>query len=469
MPVTVLAVDLGSSSGRVVAGTYRDGRIDEVEVRRFPHRARHIDGYLSWDLDFIRDEVVAGLRDAVAMFPDAISVSVDTWGVDYVPLDGDGRPVTPGRCYRDDRTTRTLDGYRARLDDEAAWAATGIAPAVINSSNQLFAYLTEEPEAAARTERVLFLADYFTFLLTGIPGWSRSPASTSGLCVPGADAFSGDVLDALGIPASWFGAVAPEHAVVGPCTVEGLGQLTVVRAGGHDSACAVHALQRDTARDAYFLSCGSWSVLGVLRDGPLLSQEARELGISNEARADAGLRPLFNLTGLWILQECQRQWRDEGRTHDIVELLRLAEAAPSTGIVIDTEDPRFAVPDAMVDRVREVIDEAGTGLPTLDEGAIVRVVLESLATRYADGVAALDALTGARVPQLNLVGGGSRNALLCQLTADAVGMPVVAGPVEASVLGSMLAQLEVMGHLAPADRNAVIGATASTVRYDPAR
>ena len=124
MPVTVLAVDLGSSSGRVVAGTYRDGRIDEVEVRRFPHRARHIDGYLSWDLDFIRDEVVAGLRDAVAMFPDAISVSVDTWGVDYVPLDGDGRPVTPGRCYRDDRTTRTLDGYRARLDDEAiAFAA----------------------------------------------------------------------------------------------------------------------------------------------------------------------------------------------------------------------------------------------------------------------------------------------------------------------------------------------------------
>ncbi|NHB84572.1 rhamnulokinase [Tessaracoccus sp. HDW20] len=468
MSVTVLAVDLGSSSGRIVAGTFHEGRIDEVEVRRFPHEARLVDGYLSWDLDYIGDEVIAGLRDAVRMFPDAISVSVDTWGVDHVALGADGEPVTPGRAYRDERTNRTLPAYTARLDEETAWAATGIAPAVINTSNQLFAFIAEEPEAAARTERVLFLADYFTYLLSGRLGWSRSPASTSGLCVPGADAFSDEVMEALGIPRNWFGDPAPEHVVAGPCVVEGLESLTVVRAGGHDTACAVHALQRDLDRDAYFLSCGSWSVLGVLRDDPLLSPEARALGLSNEAQADAGLRPLFNLTGMWILQECQRQWRAEGRTDNIVELIRLAEAAPSTGVTIDTDDPRFVAPGGMVDRIRAALKETGVE-GDLTEGGIVRVVLESLASRYSRAIDALNELTGVQVPQLNLVGGGSRNALLCQLTADALGIPVVAGPVEASVLGSMLAQLEVMGSLDPVDRNAVIGASASTVTYRPRR
>ena len=149
--VTALAVDLGSSSGRIVAGTFGDGRVEEMEVRRFPHQARMVDGYLAWDLDFIWSEIVAGLRDAVARFPDAVSVSVDTWGVDHVPLDADGNRVTPGRAYRDPRTARTHEAFRARLSDDAAWAATGIAPATINTANQLFAFLTEEPDAAAAT------------------------------------------------------------------------------------------------------------------------------------------------------------------------------------------------------------------------------------------------------------------------------------------------------------------------------
>lgn len=166
------------------------------------------------------------------------------------------------------------------------------------------------------------------------------------------------------------------------------------------------------SQNSYFLSCGSWSVLGVLRDEPLLSDDARALGLTNEARADHGLRPLFNITGLWILQELQRDWQSQGRIHDIVELIRMAEA-------------------------------------------------------YARGIADLSALTGVSAPQLNLVGGGSRNKMLCQLTADALGVPVVAGPVEASVLGSLLAQLEIMGHLDPADRNAVISATAHTEIFEP--
>lgn len=467
MPATALAIDLGSSSGRIVAGTFDGHRITEVEVRRFPHQARMVDGYLCWDLEQIWQEIVLGLREALTQFPDAVSVSVDTWGVDYVPLDAAGNPVTPGRCYRDERTIRTHEDFRARLSDQAAWAATGIAPATINSANQLFAYLVEEPDAAARTHRIAFLPDYFLSRLSGELGWSRSHTSSSGLCRPGAHEFSDEVLAALGIPRSWFGEVTAEHTAIGACRVEGLESLTVVRAGSHDTACATHALQRDTTQESYFLSCGSWSVLGVLRDEPLLSERAYEIGLTNEATADGGLRPLFNITGLWILQELQREWEAAGKVSDIVQLVDLAKAAPAAPALIDPDDPVFGLAGDMSGRIAAALAAQGVDLATLDEGATVRIVLESLAARYATGVAQLTEQTGAAPTQLNLMGGGSRNTLLCQLTADALGVPVIAGPVEASVLGSLLAQLEVMGHLDPSDRSDVIGATAATRTYQP--
>ncbi|MEO7588060.1 MAG: FGGY-family carbohydrate kinase [Arachnia sp.] len=464
--VTALAVDLGSSSGRVIAGSLVGSAVEQVEIRRFAHHATMVDGYLSWDLDLIWAEIVAGLRDAVARFPDAISVSVDTWGVDWVPLDADGTRLTPGRAYRDERTDRTLQALRERLPDERAWELTGIAPATINSANQLFAFMQEEPALADRTEQILFLPDHFTHLLSGQRRWSRSIASTAGLCNPGATDWAGDVFDALGIPRSWVGELSPEHDVVGPCTVAGLEQLSVVRAGAHDTACAVHALPRDETADAYFLSCGSWSVLGVSREAPLLSPRAHALGLTNEARGDHGVRPLFNITGLWILQECQRQWRASGEDADIVSLIRKATNAESLGLLIDPDEPEFAAPGDMVARVSLALSQQGAPFD-MSQGEVVRAILESLAHRYARGVTDLAALTGTRATQLNMTAGGSRNTLLCQLTADALQVPVIAGPAEASTLGSLLAQFEITGHLAPGDRNDVIARSAETVRYEP--
>lgn len=465
-PVTALAVDLGSSSGRIIAGTLVDGRIEEVEIHRFAHTAHMHGSYLCWDLDLIWGEVVAGLRSAVDRFPDAVSVSVDTWGVDHVAIDSGGNRLAPGRAYRDERTTRTLEAFRERLPDERAWALTGIAPATINSANQLFAFIAEEPELAAATDQVLFLPDYFTFLLSGVRGWSRSHASTSGLCAPGADEWAVEVFDALGIPGAWVGQLAAEHTIAGPCTVEGLESLTVVRAGAHDSACAVHALQEAADGETFFLSCGSWSVLGVLRDEPLMSSEARLLGLSNEARADVGVRPLFNITGMWILQECQRAWAAAGQEHDVVALVEAARQAQSLGVLIDPDEAQFAAPGDMVARVTDALVVRGAPSDAT-QGQVVRAILESFAARYARGVADLAELTGSPATQLNLTGGGSRNGLLCDLTAAALGVPVIAGPAEASTLGSLLAQFEIMGHLDPALRSTVIGATAHTRRHLP--
>lgn len=461
-----LAVDLGSSSGRITAGTLEGGRVTEVEVRRFAHRATMRDGYLTWDLDLIWSEIVAGLTEALAQFPDALTVSVDTWGVDWVPLDAEGHRLTPGRAYRDERTDRTLDAFRERLPDERAWELTGIAPATINSANQMFAFLTEEPAMAARTDQILFLPDYFTYLLSGKRRWSRSIASTAGLCNPGATDWAGEVFELLGLPRSWVGELTHEHDIVGPCSVDGLEQLTVVRAGAHDTACAVHALPRDETKESYFLSCGSWSVLGVLRDQPLMTPQAHALGLTNEARGDRGVRPLFNITGLWILQECQRQWRESGEDADIVNLVGKATDAQSLDLLIDPDEPDYAAPGNMVARVSEALVLQGAP-HDMSQGQIVRAILESLAHRYARGIADLTALTGTPAQQLNMTAGGSRNTLLCELTARALQVPVIAGPAEASTLGSLLAQFEIMGDLATADRNDVIAASAQTVRYEP--
>lgn len=464
--VTALAVDLGSSSGRIIAGSLEDTRVSQVEVHRFEHGATMQDGHLCWDLDLIWREVVAGLTTAVEQFPDAMSVSVDTWGVDWVPLDARGRPLTPGRAYRDERTERTLEVFRGRLPDERAWELTGIAPATINSANQLFAFMMEEPELAAQTQQILFLPDHFTHLLSGERRWSRSIASTAALCNPGATDWATDVFDALDIPHTWVGELSHEHDVVGPCIVEGLERLTVVRAGAHDTACAVHALARDGTTDSYFLSCGSWSVLGVLREEPLMTPTAHAMGLTNEARGDHGVRPLFNITGLWILQECQRQWREDGVDAEIVGLVQRATDAESLGLLIDPDEPQYAAPGDMVARVSEAL--VLQGAPSdMTQGQVVRAILESLAQRYARGLADLTALTGTRATQLNMTAGGSRNTLLCELTARALQVPVVAGPAEASTLGSLLAQFEIMGHLSPHARNDVIAASATTRRYEP--
>ncbi|QPK81610.1 rhamnulokinase [Schaalia sp. ZJ405] len=465
---TALAVDLGSASGRVLAGTLReDGRIDVTDVHRFKHQAQRHHGSLIWDVDTMWDEVVVGLRKAVEQFPDAVSVSVDTWGVDCVPLDAHDERVGEVRAYRDERTQRTLDEFRSRISDREFFALTGIEPATINTANQLVALTIEEPELAERIDTFLYLPDYFAWKLSGVKGWSRSIASTSGLCEPGSPRFSNEVFSRLGLNRDWVGELSDDLTVVGQCTVEGLEMLTVVRGGAHDSACAVHGLPIDEGVRAYFLSCGSWSVLGALEDHPLVSDAAFELGLTNESRTDGGVRPLFNITGMWILQEIQRQWEREGTPTDTDELVAQARECPPSPAYFNPDDPYFAEPGQMQQKIDEAMDKQGAPRPTT-KPEYVRLIIESFAQRYARAIDELTAITGVKPDQLNLVGGGARNHLLCDLTAQASGVRVVAGPIEASTLGSLLAQLETLGHLDPRDRPSVIAKTAKTHAHSPA-
>ena len=464
---TVLAVDLGSASGRVLAGTLTDGRLDVTDIHRFKHEARRRqDGTLTWDVATMEAETIIGLKKALEQFPDARSVSIDTWGVDWAPLDENGDLVGDVIAYRDERTSRTLDAFRERIGDREFFDLTGNQPATINTANQLFAYLQENPADAQRVAGVLFLPDYFVYRLTGAVGWSRTIASTSGLLTPGGGDFNDEVFARLGIPRGWFGELSADRTVVGPCTVPGLETLTVVRGGAHDSACAVHGLPIEEGKRAYFLSCGSWSVLGAIEDRPLMSDIAFNMGITNEGRTDGGVRPLFNITGMWILQEIQRQWEREGTPTDTDELVAQARELPPASGVFDPDGEAFATPGDMQRKIDEALDAQGAARPDSMAG-YVRVIIESFARRYARAIGELTEATGKAPDQLNLVGGGARNRLLCDLTAQIAGVTVVRGPIEASTFGSLLAQLETIGALAQGERASVITASASTHVHAP--
>ena len=443
---TVLAVDLGSASGRVLAGTLHDGRLDVTDIHRFKHEARRReDGTLTWDVATMEAETITGLKKALEQFPDARAVSIDTWGVDWAPLDERGELVGDVVAYRDERTSRTLDAFRDRIGDREFFDLTGNQPATINTANQLFAYLQENPADAQRVAAALFLPDYFAYRLTGVVGWSRTIASTSGLLTPGGGDFNAEVFDRLGIPRGWFGDLSADRTVVGPCTIPGLETLTVVRGGAHDSACAVHGLPIEEGKRAYFLSCGSWSVLGA-----------------------GGVRPLFNITGMWILQEIQRQWEREGTPTDTDELVAQARELPAASGTFDPDEEAFATPGDMQRKIDQALDAQGAARPDSMAG-YVRVIIESFARRYARAIGELTEATGQAPDQLNLVGGGARNRLLCDLTAQISGVTVVRGPIEASTFGSLLAQLETIGALAEEDRASVIAASAATHVHVPTR
>ncbi len=277
------------------------------------------------------------------------------------------------------------------------------------------------PADAQRVAAALFLPDYFAYRLTGVVGWSRTIASTSGLLTPGGGDFNDEVFTRLGIPRGWFGELAADRTVVGPCTVPGLETLTVVRGGAHDSACAVHGLPIEEGKRAYFLSCGSWSVLGAIEDQPLMSDAAFDLGITNEGRTDGGVRPLFNITGMWILQEIQRQWEREGTPTDTDELVAQARELPAASGVFDPDEEAFATPGDMQRKIDEALDAQGADRPDSMAG-YVRVIIESFARRYARAIGELTEATGKAPDQLNLVGGGARNRLLCDLTAQISGV-----------------------------------------------
>ena len=446
---TYLAFDLGASSGRAMLGTLEDGRMHLEEVHRFETPLREEQQGLFWDLDGLWQELRLGLALARQRAPGLRSLSVDSWAVDYVPLGEDGEPLRNPYAYRDPRTQGRLAQALEVVPAEELYNRTGIQLLEINSLYQLLADLDSEPDVLARTVRRLLIADYFLYRFSGQAVCERTMASTTQLMDVRTGDWDGELMERFGLTsARWPEIVAP-GTVLGPLVTDagggGSGPV-VIATCSHDTGAAVAGVPAEKGTRWAYLSSGTWSLMGTERAEPVLTDGALQANFTNEAGLDGTIRFLKNLTGLWVLQECEREWKENGAEYAYEDLMREAEAAASYGRHVDLDEERFTRRGGMTHKLRAYCHEHQIPVPKR-RGETVRLILESLAESYRQTLRQLEKVTGEPVEVLHVVGGGARNALLCRLTAEACGCRVVAGPAEATALGNLLVQARTLGDL----------------------
>lgn len=445
---SVVAADLGAESGRVVLGRFDGDRVTLTEVHRFPNGAVEAGGRLRWDVRRLWSQVRAGLAAAGAAAGRVDSVGVDTWGLDFGLLDAAGELIADPVSHRDPRTGGMLAAAIERVGRERLYSATGTQLLEVNSVYQLLAASRSGELAGARS--LLMMPDLFHRLLSGSAVAEYTAVSTTGAFDMARRAWATELLDDLGLPAGILPEVVDAGTDLGPVRPEAadhpaLAAARVIAPAGHDTASAVVSVPfADPA--AGYISSGTWSLVGVETDGPVITEAARHANMTNEGGAYGTIRLLRNCMGLWLLQECRRQWAREGHRHTYDALVRLAAGAPGGRSVVNPDHPDFVPPGDMPARIRAYCRRTGQPVPD-GVAATVRCVLDSLALGYRATFDDVEAVTGVPVPAVHIVGGGARNGLLNRLTADAGGRPVVVGPVEATSLGNVLVQLITLGEL----------------------
>jgi rhamnulokinase len=455
-----LAVDLGAESGRVVRGTLRDGRLAVEEVHRFVNRPVAVARGLHWDVLALFAELSAGIASAVA---DAGSpprgVGIDAWGNDFALLDRDGRLVGNPWHYRDARTRSSAALVAARVGAGAIYRATGTPSLPINTASQLVA-MEDSPHLDV-AQRLVMLPDLFGYWLTGQLAAEQTIASTSQLLDITTRTWSIDVIDKLGIPRRLFDhEVGSAGSRVGSLLDDPRVPLWTV--AGHDTASAVAAVPTATPAFGY-ISAGTWSLVGLELTAPVLTDEAMLAGFSNEAGIGGTTRFLRNGTGLWLLQRCRAAWRSPPYS----QLVAAAAAAPAFRCLIDPDSPDFIAPSHMPAQIAATCRATGQPVPD-DDAATVRCVLDSLACKHRWTLERAEHLAGQRAEVVHIVGGGAANPLLCQLTADLTGRPVLAGPVEATAVGNLLVQAWATGELGSlAEVRAVVARSLPPRLFEP--
>jgi rhamnulokinase len=441
----VVAVDLGAESGRVVLGRFDGARVALTELHRFPTPPRPHDGHLRWDLHGIWSQVQTGLAAAGRAAGRVDAVGVDAWGVDYGLLGRDGQPLGDPVSYRDPRTAGMVAEAIGRVGRERLYLATGIQIIELNTVFQLMA--EARAGTLGRADRLLLIPDLFHHLLSGAAVAEYTVASTTGAYDMAAGRWAADLLDELGVPTHVLPEVVAAGTDLGPVRPElpGYAGARVIAPPSHDTASAVVGVPLQDPGAAY-VSSGTWSLVGVETREPVIDEAAMAANLTNEGGAYGTIRLLRNSAGMWLLQETRRQWAREGREYSYDELVRLAAPVPAGASVVNPDHPDFVAPGDLPARVRAYC--ARTGQPEPDgEAALIRCVLDSLALGYRRTVDDLAAVTGRPVPAVHIVGGGSRNQLLNQAVADVTGVPVIAGPVEATALGNICVQLIALGDI----------------------
>lgn len=474
-PRVVLGIDLGAESGRVMAGRWDGSRLEVEEIHRFPNGPLDLGGSLRWNVGRLWEEIRLGLGRAAARGGERpASVGVDTWGLDYALLSASGELLGLPFCYRDARTRGMLGEALGRVSREELFAATGSQFLEINTLYQWMAHFRASPELWRAEPTFLMMPDWVNWCLTGERVVEFTNATTTQFLDPRSRDWARPLLDRLGLPTSGLPPVVAPGTLLGPLRpglggATGLGGAVVIAPATHDTASAVAAVPAGASspgRWAY-ISSGTWSLVGIETRTPCLSEPARRYNLTNEGGVDGTWRVLKNVMGLWLVQRCRAALEAAGGAPDYAVLMeQAAQAAPCRSLV-NPDDSRFLNPADMPAALRDFCRETGQPGPATP-GEWVRCALDSLALRYARVLEQLEEVGGGPIETLHLVGGGSRNVLLNQLTADATGRVVVAGPAEATVTGNLLVQLAALGELGGlSDRRAVTAAGGERRVFEP--
>jgi rhamnulokinase len=468
---TFAAVDLGASSGRVMVARVGPDRLELTEAHRFPNRPVRTAGTLHWDVLGLYAGVLDGLRAAGRDAGRLDGVGIDSWAVDYGLLDVDGALLGNPVHYRDARHATSVAAVHAVVGPEELYRISGLQHLPFNTVFQLAARRGTAQLTAA--SGLLLIPDLLTSWLTGAIGAEATNASTTGLVDAATGEWAWELVDRLGLPRRIFPAITHPGQRLGELRDDVLaetglaGPVPVTAVGSHDTASAVVGVPASDERFAY-ISCGTWSLVGVELEKPVLTDESRTAGFTNERGVDGTVRYLRNVMGLWLLQESLRTWAAAGLPADLPDLLAVAARVPAFSAVVDPDDDRFLPPGDMPARIAEVCTRTGQ-TPPQGQAETVRCILDSLALAYRRTVRRAAELSRRDVEVVHVVGGGARNTLLCQLTADACGLPVLAGPVEAAALGNALVQARADGVLdgSLADLRALLRSTQDVRLHRP--
>lgn len=444
-----LAFDLGAESGRAMLGTLAGGKLHLEELHRFANEPVRVSTGLYWDTFRLFHEIRQGLRNAGDRKLKLDGIAVDTWGVDFGLVGGDGSLVDNPRHYRDSRTNGMMERLFEVMPRDAVFAETGVQFMQLNSLYQLYAMKLAGTPGLRTARKLLFMPDLFNFWLTGEQKVELTIASTSQFYNPSEMRWSTEIFDALGLDKDLLGEVLPPGVLLGGLRDEiqdssGLGPAPVFTTASHDTASAVAAVPASTRGDWCYISSGTWSLMGVELEEPIINPQALALNMTNEVGAEGKVRLLKNIAGLWLLQECRKDWALSGREMSYEMLARMAgEAAPFLAVI----DPdAFLEPGHMPDRIKDYCVRTGQRAP-VQPAQFVRVILESLALRYRQVLDGIEKLLARRLETIHIVGGGSKNQVLNQFVADATGLTVVAGPAEATAAGNILVQAMGAGQL----------------------
>ena len=466
-----LAFDLGATSGRSILGTLADGKIEIKELTRFPNGIIELHGKYYWNLTglylALKEGLVACRKEGVV----PTSIGIDTWGVDVVPIGEDGSILSMPRAYRDPYTTGMPERFFEKKSREEVYQKTGIQIMNFNTLYQIFASIETGYVPIIQAKELLFMPDALAYMLTGKRVCEYTIASTSQILNPRTKKFENELLEAAGVDVSMFHQPVMPGTVVGPLTdalakETGIGKIQVVSVAGHDTASAVAAVPALDEKFAY-LSSGTWSLMGIETKEPIITPETYELNYTNEGGVEGTTRFLKNICGMWILEQCRKEWISMGKNYSYPEIVQMAMSAEPFQAFIQPDDVSFANPSSMLEAIHAFCER--TKQTHLEEDAqIIRCIFESLALRYRQVLGDLDRIASFPIERLHIIGGGSKNALLNQFTANAINRKVIAGPSEATAIGNVMIQAMGAGIVSSLkEMRSIIHASIETKKYFP--